>query len=39
MNKQYCITKVELKMQKIKHRPHYKYDTCKFLNTLLTQND
>jgi len=39
MHKQYCITKVGEKMQKIKHRPYYKYDSYKFLKTLLTPND
>jgi len=26
-------------MQKIKHRPFYKYGSCKFIKTLLTPND
>jgi len=39
MHKQYCITKVGLKMQKIKHRRCYKYDSCKTLKTLLTPSD
>jgi hypothetical protein len=34
MHKQYCITTVRLKMQKIKHRPFYKYGSCKFIKTL-----